>query len=123
MTCTDFIDLTPTRQPVAADDAAAEYGPKLPTGQSAEPPRADAIAQSNIDKLDGPRRRSMSGIMGRIPGEQEHHRNGGHPERSRVVRADGGLEDEQQVRFLDQLPDDSHRESSPISPNHQPGRT
>ena len=63
----DFIDLDAEAAASLQSliDAAAEAGPKPPTGAERKAALADAIAQSNIDKLMALQEK-MSGIMGRI---------------------------------------------------------
>ena len=100
----DFIDLDAEAAASLQSliDAAAEAGPKPPTGAERKAALADAIAQSNIDKLMALQEK-MSGIMGRILANKNITETLGTLSEAELFALMEELEDEQRVKELLEL--------------------
>ena len=130
----DFIDLDAEAAASLQSliDAAAEAGPKPPTGAERKAALADAIAQSNIDKLMALQEK-MSGIMGRILANKNITETLGTLSEAELFALMEELEDEQRVKELLELRyqmirtavfthiTETHRAKGVPDPEHTPG--
>ena len=130
----DFIDLDTEAAASlqALIDAAAQAGPKPPTGVQRKAALAEAIRQSNIDKLMALHEK-MSGIVGRIVANKDITEALGLLSEAELLALMEELQDEQRVKELLELRyqairsavfahiTETHRVNGVDDPEHTPG--
>ena len=130
----DFIDLDSEAAATLQSliDAAAEAGPKPPTGVERKAALAEAIRQSNIDKLMALQEKT-TGIVGRIVANKSITESLGRLSEAELLALMEELEVEQRVKELLELRyqmirtavfahiTETHRANGVEDPDHTPG--